>query len=195
MGYAWNALSYQQNRAAQQANPLAIFGLSLLVVFLILAAQYESWALPFAVLLGTPIAVFGAVLALTARGFENNVYAQIGLVMLIGLSGKNAVLIVEFARAERQRGRPIAESALAAARLRLRPILMTAFAFILGAFPLAVASGSGAVARQILGTAVVGGMLAATMIAIFLVPVIFSVVERVAHGRARAPSAPGPPAA
>ena len=186
MGYAWNALSYQQHRAAQQANPLAIFGLSLLVVFLILAAQYESWALPFAVLLGTPIAVFGALVALTARGFENNVYAQIGLVMLIGLSGKNAVLIVEFARAERRRGRPIAESALTAARLRLRPILMTAFAFIFGAFPLAVATGSGAAARQMLGTAVVGGMLAATLLAIFLIPVIFSVVERVSHGRARA---------
>jgi HAE1 family hydrophobic/amphiphilic exporter-1 len=169
MGYAWNALSYQQNRAAQQANPLAIFGISLLVVFLILAAQYESWGLPFAVLLGTPIAVFGALVALTARGFENNVYAQIGLVMLIGLSGKNAVLIVEFARAERLRGRPIVESALTAARLRLRPILMTAFAFILGAFPLAVASGSGAAARQILGTLPWWRMLAATM-PIFLVP-------------------------
>jgi HAE1 family hydrophobic/amphiphilic exporter-1 len=195
MGYAWNALSYQQNRAAQEANPLAIFGLSLLVVFLILAAQYESWAMPFAVLLGTPIAVFGAVLGLTARGFENNVYAQIGLVLLIGLSGKNAVLIVEFARAERLRGRPIAESALTAARLRLRPILMTAFAFILGAFPLAVASGSGAAARRILGTAVVSGMLAATLIAIFLVPVIFSVVERLARGRVRAAGAPAPPPA
>src|SRR5262245_5571270 len=191
MGYAWNALSYQQHRAAQAANPLAIFALSLLVVFLILAAQYESWALPFAVLLATPVAVFGAVSGLTARGFENNVYAQIGLVLLIGLSGKNAVLIVEFARAERLRGRPVAEAALTAARLRLRPILMTAFAFILGAFPLAVASGSGAEARQILGTAVVSGMLAATLIAIFLNPVIFSVVERVAHGRARSSSAPG----
>jgi HAE1 family hydrophobic/amphiphilic exporter-1 len=192
MGYMWNALSFQQNRAAQQANPLGIFGLSLLVVFLILAAQYESWALPFGVLLSTPIAVFGALVALSARGFENNVYAQIGLVLLIGLSGKNAVLIVEFARAERLRGKPILESALAAARLRLRPILMTAFAFIFGALPLAVASGSGAVARQILGTAVVGGMLAATMIAIFLVPVTFAVVERVAHGRARTPDMPGP---
>jgi HAE1 family hydrophobic/amphiphilic exporter-1 len=193
MGYAWNALSYQQNRAAQEGNPLAIFGVSLLVVFLILAAQYESWAMPFAVLLGTPVAVFGAVLGLTARGFENNVYAQIGLVMLIGLSGKNAVLIVEFARAERLRGQPIAEAALTAARLRLRPILMTAFAFILGAFPLAVASGSGAAARQILGTAVVSGMLAATAIAIFLIPAIFAVVTRVAGGRARTPAPAGSP--
>jgi HAE1 family hydrophobic/amphiphilic exporter-1 len=194
MGYAWNALSYQQHRAAQEANPLIIFGISLLVVFLILAAQYESWALPLAVLLGTPIAVFGALVALSVRGFENNVYAQIGLVMLIGLSGKNAVLIVEFARAERQRGRPILEAALAGARLRLRPILMTAFAFIFGALPLAMASGSGAVSRQILGTAVVGGMLAATLIAIFIVPVSFAVVERVAHGRRPAPGAASSPA-
>jgi HAE1 family hydrophobic/amphiphilic exporter-1 len=138
------------------------------------------------------IAVFGALVALTARGFENNVFAQIGLVMLIGLSGKNAVLIVEFARAERRRGRPIAESALTAARLRLRPILMTAFAFIFGAFPLAVATGSGAAARQMLGTAVVGGMLAAPLLATFLIPVIFSVVERVSHGRARGPGGPAP---
>jgi multidrug efflux pump len=189
MGYAWNALSYQQHRAAQEANPLSIFGLSLLVVFLILAAQYESWTLPFGVLLSTPIAVFGALVALSARGFENNVYAQIGLVMLIGLSGKNAVLIVEFARAERARGTPILEAALAAARLRLRPILMTAFAFIFGALPLAVATGSGAVSRQILGTAVVGGMLAATLIAIFIIPVTFAAVERVAHAGGRGPSA------
>jgi len=183
MSYAWNALSYQQHRAAQQANPLIIFGLSLLVVFLILAAQYESWSLPFSVLLATPIAVFGALLALWLRRFENDVYAQIGLVMLIGLAAKNAILIVEFARAERGRGTPIREAALAGARLRLRPILMTAFAFIFGALPLAIASGSGAVARQILGTAVVGGMLAATTIAIFIVPVAYFVVERLASGR------------
>jgi multidrug efflux pump len=183
MGYAWNALSYQQHRAAQQANPVIIFGLSLLVVFLILAAQYESWSLPFSVLLATPIAVFGALLALWLRRFENDVYAQIGLVMLIGLAAKNAILIVEFARADRARGTPIAEAALAGARLRLRPILMTAFAFIFGALPLAIATGSGAVARQILGTAVVGGLLAATTIAIFIVPVGYYVVERLASGR------------
>jgi HAE1 family hydrophobic/amphiphilic exporter-1 len=135
--------------------------------------------------------VFGALVPHSARFREQRV-RQIGLVMLIGLSGKNAVLIVEFARAERARGTPILESALAAARLRLRPILMTAFAFIFGALPLAVASGSGAVARQILGTAVVGGMIAATTIAIFLVPVTFAAVERVAHGRARPPGTPGP---
>jgi HAE1 family hydrophobic/amphiphilic exporter-1 len=194
MGYAWNALSYQQHRAAQQANPALIFGLSLLVVFLILAAQYESWSLPFSVLMGTPIAVSGALLALTVRRFENDVYAQIGLVMLIGLAAKNAVLIVEFARAERARGKPIAEAALAAARLRLRPILMTAFAFIFGALPLVIATGSGAAARRILGTAVVGGMLAASIIAIFLIPVTYFAVERVAGGRGRGQGSPAPAA-
>ena len=177
MGYDWNAMSYQQAKAAQEANPAVIFGLSLVVVFLIMAAQYENWALPFSVLLGTPIAIFGAFLALWMRGFEDNVYAQIGLVMLIGLSAKNAILIVEFARAARLKGASITDAALSGAKARLRPILMTAFAFILGAVPLAIASGSGAVARRILGTAVIGGMLAATLIAVFIVPVTFFVVE------------------
>ena len=152
-------------------------------MFLILAAQYESWSLPFSVLLTTPIAVFGAFLALWLRAFENNVYAQIGLVMLIGLSAKNAILIVEFAKAEYEGGKSIIDAALAAARLRLRPILMTAFAFILGVLPLAIASGAGAVGRQIMGTAVIGGMLAASVIAIFLIPVSFYVVERLSHRR------------
>jgi HAE1 family hydrophobic/amphiphilic exporter-1 len=177
MGYDWNALSYQQNKAASEVSPVVVFGFSLLVVFLILAAQYESWALPFSVLLGTPIAVFGAFLALWMRGFENNVYAQIGLVMLIGLSAKNAILIVEFARSERLRGKEAKDAALEGARIRLRPILMTAFAFILGTLPLAVASGAGAVARRILGTAVIGGMLAATLLAIFIIPVAYYAVE------------------
>jgi len=158
-----------------------IFGMSLLFVFLILAAQYESWSLPFSVLLGTPIAVFGAFLFLWARGLENNVYAQIGLVMLIGLSAKNAILIVEFAKMEFEKGKSIQEAALTAARLRLRPILMTAFAFILGCVPLWKASGAGSIARRVLGTAVIGGMLAASVIAIFLIPVSFDVVERLAH--------------
>jgi len=134
-------------------------------------------ALPFSVLLSTPIAVFGAFLALWMRTFENNVYAQIGLVMLIGLAAKNAILIVEFARSEYLKGSLLTEAALAGARLRLRPILMTAFAFILGTLPLAIASGSGAVARQVLGTTVIGGMLAATLIAVFIVPVTFYFVE------------------
>ena len=177
MGYDWNGLSYQQKKASSQVSPAAVFGFSLLVVFLILAAQYESWALPFSVLLATPIAVFGALLALWTRGFENNVYAQIGLVMLIGLSAKNAILIVEFARTERMQGKSAMDAALEGARVRLRPILMTAFAFILGTFPLAIASGAGAVARKILGTAVIGGMLAATLLAIFIIPVTYYAME------------------
>ena len=171
-------MSYQEKVAQQGVSPALIFGLSLLLVFLILAAQYESWALPISVLLGTPIAVFGAFLALLGRGLENNIYAQIGLVMLIGLSAKNAILIVEFARAERERGKSLGDAALEGARLRLRPILMTSFAFILGCVPLWVAVGAGAVSRQIIGTAVIGGMLAASFIAIFMVPVLFYLVER-----------------
>ena len=150
-------------------------------VFLILAAQYESWSLPFSVLLGTPVAVFGAYLTLWMRHFENNVYAQIGMVMLIGLAAKNAILIVEFAKAEYQKGSSIEEAALTGARIRLRPILMTAFAFILGCVPLWIATGSGAVSRRVLGTAVIGGMLAASLIAIFLIPVTFDVVEKLSH--------------
>jgi HAE1 family hydrophobic/amphiphilic exporter-1 len=151
------------------------------MVFLILAAQYESWSLPFSVLLGTPIAVFGAFAALWLRVMDNNIYAQIGLVMLIGLAAKNAILIVEFAKVEYETGKPLVEAALAGARLRLRPILMTAFAFILGTVPLAIASGSGAKSRQILGTAVIGGMTAASLIAIFLIPVTFYVVEKLSR--------------
>jgi HAE1 family hydrophobic/amphiphilic exporter-1 len=177
MGYDWNALSYQQNKAASEVSPAAVFGFSLLVVFLILAALYKSWALPFSVLLATPVAVFGAFVALWVRGFENDVYAQIGLVMLIGLSAKNAILIVEFARSERLQGKDALESALEGARIRLRPILMTAFAFVFGTVPLAIASGAGAVSRRILGTAVIGGMLAATMLAIFIIPVAYYAVE------------------
>jgi HAE1 family hydrophobic/amphiphilic exporter-1 len=177
MGYEWNALSYQQDKASKQISATAIFGFSLFVVFLILAAQYESWALPFSVLLATPIAVFGAFLALWLRNFENDVYAQIGLVMLIGLSAKNAILIVEFARSQRMEGKSAFDAAVEGARIRLRPILMTAFAFILGTVPLAIASGAGAVSRRILGTAVIGGMLAATILAIFIIPVTYYGVE------------------
>jgi HAE1 family hydrophobic/amphiphilic exporter-1 len=183
MGYDYSGMSFQEHVASQGVPASAIFGLSLLFVFLILAAQYESWSLPFSVLLTTPIAVFGAFAALWFRAFENNVYAQIGLVMLIGLSAKNAILIVEFAKVEVEGGKSIIDAALAAARLRLRPILMTAFAFILGVLPLAIASGAGAVGRQIMGTAVIGGMLAASVIGIFLIPVSFYVVERLSHRR------------
>jgi HAE1 family hydrophobic/amphiphilic exporter-1 len=181
MGYDYSGMSFQEQRAAQGVSPVVIFGLSLLFVFLILAAQYESWSLPFSVLLSTPVAVLGAYLALNLRSLENDVFAQIGLVMLIGLSAKNAILIVEFARAEYASGKSIYDAALGAARVRFRPIIMTAFAFILGCVPLWVATGAGGVSRQILGTVVIGGMLAATVVAVFLIPVTFSVVERVNH--------------
>jgi HAE1 family hydrophobic/amphiphilic exporter-1 len=178
MGYDYFGMSYQEQQAAQGVPPTAIFALSLLFVFLILAAQYESWSLPFSVLFTTPVAVFGAFAGLSLRGMQNNLYAQIGLVMLIGLAAKNAILIVEFAKDEFEKGKPLLESALAGAKLRLRPILMTAFAFILGTVPLAVATGSGAVSRRVLGTTVIGGMLAATLLAIFLIPACFYLVEK-----------------
>ncbi|HXS97438.1 MAG TPA: multidrug efflux RND transporter permease subunit [Candidatus Limnocylindrales bacterium] len=187
MGFDYLGMSYQEWKAAQGVPPAAVFGLSVLFVFLILAALYESWSLPFSVLLGTPVAVFGAYLTLWLRHFENNVYAQIGLVMLIGLAAKNAILIVEFAKVEYEKGRSLEEAALLGARIRLRPILMTAFAFILGCVPLWVAAGAGAVSRRVLGTAVIGGMLAASLIAIFFIPVTFEVVEKLSHRFSRSP--------
>ncbi|MFT3782609.1 MAG: multidrug efflux RND transporter permease subunit [Nibricoccus sp.] len=187
MGFDYMAMSYQEKKAQEGISPLAIFTLSLLFVFLVLAALYESWALPFSVLMTVPVAVFGAFGALLAREMENNVFAQIGLVMLIGLAAKNAILIVEFARARREHGVPLMEAALEGARARLRPILMTSFAFILGCVPLWLASGSGAVARRVMGTAVIGGMLAATLLAIFLIPAAYYFVERVS-GRNRTPA-------
>ncbi|MGQ0620353.1 MAG: efflux RND transporter permease subunit, partial [Panacagrimonas sp.] len=173
--HEWTGVSYQERKAAGQS--VYIFAASVLLVFLVLAAQYESWIVPFAVLLGIPFAVFGAFAALTLRGFSNDVYAQIGLVMLIGLAAKNAILIVEFAQLARERGVPLAQAALEGARARLRPILMTSFAFILGTLPLVFASGAGAAARQVLGTTVVFGMLAATLMGIFLVPVFYVVLQ------------------
>jgi hydrophobic/amphiphilic exporter-1 (mainly G- bacteria), HAE1 family len=178
MGFDYMGMSYQEQLAAQGVSPATIFGLAFFVVFLIMAAQYESWTLPFSVLLGVPIAVFGAFMALYFRRLDNDVYAQIGLVMLIGLSAKNAILIVEFAKVEYDKGKTLIDAALTGARLRLRPILMTAFAFILGCVPLWGASGAGAVSRRVLGTAVIGGMLAASVLAIFFIPVSFDVVER-----------------
>ena len=206
MGYDYLGMSFQEKKAQQGASPVTIFGFSLLFVFLILAALYESWSLPFSVLLSTPIAVFGTLGALYFRRMiqtaifppilvqtENNIYAQIGLVMMIGLVAKNAILIVEFAKAEHERGADLVEAALGGARLRLRPILMTSLAFIAGCVPLAFASGSGALARQVLGTGVIGGMLAASLVAIFLIPAGFCVVERIAgvfqrHFRGRRPT-------
>ena len=180
MGFSYQGMSYQEQRAAEGIPAWVVFGLSLLFVFLILAALYESWTLPFSVLLSTPVAILGAYLALSLRSLENDIFATVGLIMLIGLSAKNAILIVEFAvsnyGAAEYRG-----SALDAARLRFRPIVMTALAFIFGCLPLWTASGSGAVSRRILGTVVIGGMSLATLIGILMIPVTFAVVEYLSH--------------
>jgi HAE1 family hydrophobic/amphiphilic exporter-1 len=191
MGYDYKDMSFQEKKAQEGVSPAVIFGFSLLFVFLILAALYESWSLPFSVLLSTPVVVFGAFAVLWLRRIvlsaflpiymvqiESDVYSQIGLVMLIGLAAKNAILIVEFAKDEYEQGKPLVDAALGGARLRLRPILMTSFAFILGNVPLWTASGSGAVARQIIGTTVIGGMAAGSVFGIFLIPPIFYLVER-----------------
>jgi HAE1 family hydrophobic/amphiphilic exporter-1 len=191
MGFDYQGMSYQEQKARQGVPAWAIFGLSLLFVFLVLAALYESWSLPWSVLLSTPVAVFGALAALWLRRvvlgwflppymvqMENDVYTQIGLVMLIGLGAKNSILIVAFAKEEYERGRPLVEAALDGARLRFRPLMMTALAFIVGCVPLWTASGAGAIARQIIGTTVIGGMLAETFIGRFFVPAIFYVVEK-----------------
>jgi len=191
ISYDWADLSYQERKASGTAG--AVFGLSLVFVFLILAALYESWSLPFSVLLSVPIAVFGAFAGLYLRRLDLDVFAQIGLVMLIGLAAKNAILIVEFAKAELDKGRDLADAALEGARLRFRPILMTSFAFIFGCIPLWVATGSGAASRQVLGTVVITGMLAATALAIFIIPVLFVLIERLAARRVPAPHLAGQP--
>jgi HAE1 family hydrophobic/amphiphilic exporter-1 len=201
MGFDYSGISFQEQKAREGVPPTVVFGLSLLFVFLILAALYESWSLPFSVLLSTPVAVFGAFFVLWLRrtllGYflppylvqiENDIYSQIGLVMLIGLAAKNAILIVEFAKAEYEKGKPLADAALEGARLRLRPILMTSLAFIFGCIPLWTATGAGSVARQIMGTTVIGGMLAASAIGIFFIPAIFYLVEKWSGARREAAS-------
>jgi HAE1 family hydrophobic/amphiphilic exporter-1 len=179
MGFDWSDLSFQEKRA--EGTTGRTFALSLVFVFLILAALYESWSLPFSVLLSVPVAVFGAFMGLLLRKFNFDVFGQIGLIVLIGLAAKNAILIVEFAKAEFEKGGTLREAALYGARLRLRPILMTSFAFILGCVPLWLATGAGAASRQILGTVVVAGMLAATLLGVFLIPALYVVTERLAR--------------
>jgi HAE1 family hydrophobic/amphiphilic exporter-1 len=206
MGYDYSGMSFQEKKAQEGVSPSIIFGFSLLFVFLILSALYESWTLPFSVLLSTPVAVFGALgvlwLRRTLLGYfappymvqlENDTYSQIGLVMLIGLAAKNAILIVEFAKDEFEKGKPLMDAALEGARLRLRPILMTSFAFILGCVPLWIATGAGAVSRQIMGTTVIGGMAAASLLGIFLVPGIFYIVEKLSGATASGESPIRPP--
>ncbi len=186
-GYAWSGLSYQENQSSGQAPML--YGLSILVVFLCLAALYESWSVPLAVLLVIPLGVIGAVLAVTLRGLDNNIYFQVGLLTTIGLASKNAILIVEFAELAHREGKSLLDAALAAARVRLRPILMTSLAFVAGVMPLAVASGAGANSRIAIGTAVVGGMITATALAIFYVPMFFVVVGKLFHRETAAETA------
>ena len=181
MGFEYSGITYQEQRAAAGVPASAVFGLSLLFVFLILAGLYESWTLPFSVLLSTPVAILGAYIALSMRAYENDIFATIGLVMLIGLSAKNAILIVEFAVTNYKSGQTIAEAALNAAKLRFRPIVMTALAFIFGCLPLWTATGAGASSRRILGTVVIGGMLLATLFGVLMIPVTFAVVEYLSH--------------
>jgi HAE1 family hydrophobic/amphiphilic exporter-1 len=176
MGYEWTAMSYQEKKAGRQG--LLVFGLAILLVYLVLAAQYESWFNPAAVVLVVPLALLGTTIAVAARSMDNNVYTQIGVVLLIALASKNAILIVEFARSARAAGKPITEAAVTAARLRFRPILMTSFAFILGVYPLVSASGAGAASRRALGTAVFGGMITSTLLAVLFAPVFYVVFQR-----------------
>ncbi|HSG67954.1 MAG TPA: efflux RND transporter permease subunit, partial [Bacteroidales bacterium] len=183
MSYSWNAMSFQEKKASGSLGIIMTF--SLIFVFLILAAQYESWSLPFSILLGTPFAIFGALFFLWAArlfspSFENNIFAQVSFVMLVGMAAKNAILIVEFAHDEFKNGLKLFDAAIKAAKARFRPILMTAFSFILGVFPLVVASGSGAEARKVMGMALLGGMILATLLGVFLYPMLYVLIGKIA---------------
>ncbi|MFN8706314.1 MAG: efflux RND transporter permease subunit, partial [Planctomyces sp.] len=179
MGYEWTGMSFQEKRVGSQA--IGVFALGVLMVYLVLAAQYESWLMPAAVIMVVPLALLGTVVAVAVRGMDNNIYTQIGIVLIIALASKNAILIVEFAGELRSRGRSITEAAVEASRLRFRPILMTSFAFILGIVPLVNATGAGAASRQALGTAVLGGMIAATVLAVLFVPVFYVIMQRLSE--------------
>jgi HAE1 family hydrophobic/amphiphilic exporter-1 len=181
MGFDWTGMAYQEKLVGGQA--LVVFALAVLLVYLVLAAQYESWILPLAVILVVPIGMLGIVAAVSFRGMDNNVYTQIGTVLIIALASKNAILIVEFARELHMHGRSIREAAIEASRLRFRPILMTSFAFILGVVPLVRAQGAGAASQQSLGTAVVGGMITSTILAVFFVPLFYVVMQRLSEWR------------
>ncbi|MBF0613301.1 MAG: efflux RND transporter permease subunit, partial [Magnetococcales bacterium] len=186
IGFEWAGTSYEERMSTSQAP--ALFGLSLLVVFLCLAALYESWSIPFAALLITPVGMLGAIGAVMILGMPNDVYFKVGLVAIIGLAAKNAILIVEFARTLQRDGVPLMEAALQACRLRFRPIIMTSLAFILGVMPLAISTGAGAAGRRAIGTGVMGGMVAATLLGVFLVPLLFMMVRKLFPEKTPAPT-------
>ncbi|MDO9220904.1 MAG: efflux RND transporter permease subunit, partial [Thiobacillus sp.] len=193
IGHEWTGTSYEERRSGSQAP--ALYALSLLVVFLCLAALYESWSVPFAVMLVVPLGVIGALLAATGRGLSNDIYFQVGLLATIGLSSKNAILIVEFARAEMEAGKDVVTATLEAVRMRLRPILMTSLAFGLGVLPLAIATGAGSGSQNAIGTGVLGGTLVGTALGIFFVPLFYVVIKRIFKDKPRADSASTAPVA
>ena len=179
VGLAWTDVSFQEKAAQGAASVIFLF--SIIMVYLVLAAQYESWSIPMAIVLGIPTALLGAVAGMVARGFDNNVYTQIGIVLLIGLSAKTAILIVEFAKVKREEGRSIIDAAVEASRLRFRAVLMTAFSFILGVIPLLIASGAGAASRQVLGTVVFAGMVVATVVGVIAIPMLYFVIQSISE--------------
>jgi HAE1 family hydrophobic/amphiphilic exporter-1 len=191
MGYEWTGMSFQEKKVGSEA--IMVFALAIILVFLVLSAQYESWTNPAAVIMVVPLAVLGTVIAVIVKGADMNVYTQIGITLLIGLASKNAILIVEFAMVERQKGKGILDAAVDAAKLRFRPILMTSIASIAGFMPLVVASGAGAASQQAIGTAVVGGMIAATIMSLLFTPVFYVVMQRLSELRGRSHKREGAP--